>query len=143
MIIVDAISESALPAIAKIEAGLFEMPLSLPALKSLFDGPAFTGLVSFANANLAGYLLAHLTQDQLEILSLGTAWQYQRQGHASLLLSVLIRNARDTACFLEVAVDNKSARDLYRGNGFVEVGTRPRYYRRTRGSCDAVVMRRG
>ena len=73
MIIIDAISESALPAIAKIEAELFETPLSLPALKSLFDGPAFTGLISFENASLAGYLLAHLTQDQLEILSLGTA----------------------------------------------------------------------
>ena len=34
MIIIDAISESALPAIAKIEAELFEKTLSLPALKS-------------------------------------------------------------------------------------------------------------
>ena len=143
MINIDAISKSALPAIAKIEAELFETPLSLPALKSLFDGPAFTGLISFENASVAGYLLAHLTQDQLEILSLGTAWQYQRQGHASLLLAVLIRNVHDTACFLEVAVDNKSARNLYRKNGFVEVGSRPTYYRRGRGSCDAVVMRRG
>ena len=102
MIIIEAISKSALPGIAKIEAELFETPLSLPALKSLFDGPAFTGLISFENVSLAGYLMAHLTQDQVEILSLGTARQHQRQGHASLLLAALISDVGDTACFLEV-----------------------------------------
>ncbi len=142
MIIIEAISEAALPEIAKIEAELFEAPLSLPALKSLFGGPAFTGLISFENVSLAGYLLAHLTQDQVEILSLGTARQHQRQGHASLLLAALISDLGDTACFLEVAAGNKPARDLYRRNGFVEVGRRSGYYRRGRGSCDAVVMRR-
>jgi hypothetical protein len=34
MIAIEAISESALPAIAEIEAELFEKPLSLPALKA-------------------------------------------------------------------------------------------------------------
>ena len=143
MITIEAISESALPAIAEIEAELFEKPLSLPALKSLFDGPAFTGFISFENASRAGYVLAHLTQDQAEILSLGTARQYQRRGHASLLLTALISTVRDTTCFLEVAADNKAARNLYRRNGFVEFGSRPGYYRRGQRSCDAVVMRRG
>ena len=73
MITIEAISESALAAIAEIEAELFEKPLSLPALRSLFDGQAFTGFISFENASRAGYVLAHLTQDQAEILSLGTA----------------------------------------------------------------------
>ena len=99
MITIEAISESTLPAIAEIEAELFEKPLSLPALKSLFDGPAFTGFISFENAIRAGYVLAHLTQDQVEILSLGTARQYQRRGHASLLLTALISTVRDTTVF--------------------------------------------
>ena len=143
MIAIEAISESTLPAIAEIEAELFERPLSLQVLKSLFDGPAFIGFMSFENASRAGYVLAHLTQDQVEILSLGTARQFQRRGHASLLLAALISTVRDTSYFLEVAADNKAARDLYRRNGFVEVGNRPGYYRRGHKSCDAVVMRRG
>ena len=143
MITIEAISESALAAIAEIEAELFEKPLSLPALRSLFDGQAFTGFISYENTSCAGYVLAHLTQDQAEILSLGTARQYQRRGHASLLLAALISTLRDTTCFLEVAADNKAARDLYTRNGFVEVGSRPGYYRRGQRSCDAVLMRRG
>ena len=143
MITIEAISESALAAIAEIEAELFEKPLSLPALRSLFDGQAFTGFISYENASRAGYVLAHLTQDQAEILSLGTARQYQRRGHASLLLAALISTLHDTTCFLEVAADNKAARDLYTRNGFVEVGSRPGYYRRGQRSCDAVLMRRG
>ena len=142
MIAIEAISESALPAIAEIEAELFETPLSLPALKSLFDGPAFTGFISIENVGLAGYVLAHLTQDQIEILSLGTARQHQRRGHASMLLAALISTVKNSACFLEVAADNKAARNLYRRNGFLEVGSRPGYYRRGQRSCDAVVMRR-
>ncbi len=143
MIAIEAISESALAAIAEIEAELFEKPLALPALRSLFDGQAFTGFISFENASRAGYLLAHLTQDQVEILSLGTARRYQRRGYASLLLAALISTVRDTTCLLEVAADNKAARDLYRKNGFVEVGSRPGYNWRGQRSCDAVVMRRG
>ena len=149
--VVDVISRSVLPAIADIEADLFETPLSLSALERLFDGPAFISFASFENGVLCGYVLAHLTQDQVEILSLGTARGYQRRGHANLLLAAVISATRDATCFLEVAADNEAALGLYRKNGFAEAGRRPRYYRRGQGgghggdqvACDALVMRRG
>jgi ribosomal-protein-alanine N-acetyltransferase len=42
--------------------------------------------------------------------------------------------------FLEVRVDNVSARELYTAEGFVELGHRRGYY--GHGTIDAVVMRR-
>ena len=66
--VVDVISRSVLPAIADIEADLFETPLSLSALERLVNGPAFTGFASFEIGVLCGYVLAHLTQDQVCLL---------------------------------------------------------------------------
>lgn len=151
MITVEVISSSALGAIADIEKNLFETPLLLSAIESLFNGPAFAGFISLEEGNICSYVLAHETQDQLEILSIGTVRRYQRQGHASLLLEALITEARNATCFLEVAADNEAALALYRKNNFVEVGRRPEYYRRGRGieegiphgNCDALIMRRG
>lgn len=143
MITVATISRHVLPTIAEIEADLFETAFTLSALKSLFDGPAFVGLVSFDDEKICGYLLAHRTQDHIEILSLGTLRTHQRRGHADQLLATLIATACDAILFLEVAVKNKAAIDFYGKNGFVEVGRRIGYYRRGRDVCDALVMRRG
>ena len=142
MITVAAISRSILPAIAEMEADLFEKALTLSVLKSLFDGPAFTGHISFEEEKICGYVLAHLTQGHVEIISLGTVLTHRRRGHADHLLATLIAKAQDSKLFLEVAVDNEAALNLYRKNGFSEVGRRPGYYRRARKFCDAVVMRR-
>ncbi len=143
MITVVAISRHFLPTIAEIEMDLFETTFTLPELESLFDGPAFVGQVSFEDKKICGYLLAHRTQDHIEILSLGILRTHQRRGHADQLLATLIENAYGAILFLEVAVENKPAIDLYRKNGFVEVGRRLGYYRRGRNVCDALVMRRG
>ncbi len=143
MITVAAISQSVLPAIAEIEADLFETALSLPLLECLYDGPAFAGHISFEEEKICGYVLAHQTHDQIEILSIGTVSTHQRRGHANLLIETLIANAYEATLFLEVAADNKAALNLYRKSGFVEVGRRPEYYKRGRKMCDALVMRRG
>jgi len=143
MITVSAISKGILPAIAEIEADLFETALTLSALKALFDGPAFAGHMSFEEEKICGYVLAHLTQDHVEILSLGTVLTHQRRGHADQLLATLIAKAYDATLFLEVAADNEAALNLYRKNGFSEAGRRLNYYKRGQKFCDAVVMRRG
>jgi len=43
---------------------------------------------------------------------------------------------------LEVAVDNAAAIALYEAAGFTVKGRRRRYYRRTDGNVDAIIMRR-
>ena len=142
MITVESISRHVLPAIAAIESDLFEKALTFSALESLFNGPAFAGHISFEEEKICGYLLVHRTPDHVEILSLGVARTHQRRGHADKLLSTLINIECDVTLFLEVAADNKAALNLYRKNGFCEMGRRVGYYRRGKEVCDAVVMRR-
>ena len=142
MITVETISRDDLAVISNIEADLFETALTLSAIQSLFDGPAFAGHVSLENKKICGYVLTHRAKSHVEILSLGIKRTHQRRGHASQLLATLINSSRDFTFFLEAAADNIAALNLYKKNGFFEVGRRPKYYRRGRESFDAVVMRR-
>ena len=78
-----------------------------------------------------------------ELLTVGVVPAARRRGLARLMLAELYREARARGAqemFLEVRVDNTSARDLYAAEGFADVGTRRGYY--DNGRTDAVVMRR-
>jgi ribosomal-protein-alanine N-acetyltransferase len=86
------------------------------------------------------YVVAHRTPDEIEILSLGTVAQAQRQGYASRVLAALLEKAGRARIVLEVAADNEAAIRLYKGHGFCEGGRRPNYYRREGNACDAVMM---
>lgn len=135
------ITRQILPRIAECEAQLFDQPLTLAALETLFEGPAFTGCVCVDNRGiLVAYVVAHRTPDEIEILSLGTVAQAQRQGYASRVLAALLEKAGRARIVLEVAADNEAAIRLYKGHGFCERGRRPNYYRREGNACDAVMM---
>ncbi len=63
------------------------------------------------------------------------------RGRGRELLGVLLTAAREAGArtvFLEVRADNPVAQALYRSEGFVEVGRRPRYYQPD--DIDAVIM---
>ncbi len=62
------------------------------------------------------------------------AWRRRGIGRALLDAVVAEAGARGIASIvLEVAADNEAARRLYAALGFVQVGRRPRYYRRAGG----------
>ena len=128
--------------VANLETRLFDYGLDHSGLESLFDGPAFRGLVYGVHPN--AYLLAHVTVDEAEILSIGTAPDCQRQGLARFLCHHFITQmmAEDkSTIFLEVAADNDAALKLYDCVGFQQIGLRPSYYRRQYGRVDAIVMK--
>lgn len=80
---------------------------------------------------LIGFLLARRVTDEAEILAIAVEPSWRRQGVARRLISCLTTELRrDLPCrlFLEVSVENASALALYGQNGFIEVGTRKRYY---------------
>ena len=89
-----------------------------------------------------GLLLARVTVDEAEVLTLGVAPDARRQGVASALLSealVIARTCGALGLFLEVAPANDPARALYARHGFTEVGRRRRYYA---DGSDALVLRK-
>jgi ribosomal-protein-alanine N-acetyltransferase len=97
----------------------------------------FAGLLASPGALLVGdgraFLLARVTLDEAEVLTLATDPAHRRQGLArDLLLRFHGEAARRGAAraVLEVAESNAPARALYEGAGYAAVGRRPAYYPR-------------
>src|ERR1700685_3273490 len=83
---------------------------------------------------LLGFVLSRLAADEAEILTIAVDAAHQGRGVGRALLSENLRqvtNAGAKAMFLEVAKDNAPALALYERFGFVKVGQRGGFYRRT------------
>ncbi|MBF9034564.1 ribosomal protein S18-alanine N-acetyltransferase [Rhodobacterales bacterium HKCCE2091] len=91
-----------------------------------------------------GFGLIRLLPPEAEILTLAVHPDGQRRGAGRRILDNLMEMAAGAGAermFLEVAASNAAARALYAAAGFVETGTRPRYYRYPDGTAeDAVLM---
>ena len=96
----------------------------------------------FDGDRLAGYAGASYTGPEAWVNNIAVAPEYRRSGVATMLMDDLLARARACrakAVFLEVAVDNGPAQQLYDRYGFYEIGIRKNYYQIT--GTDAVVMR--
>ena len=132
--------------IAALHARLFKPSWDAAAIKSLLENPASTSLVAVAGEPKAvvGFVIGQLAADEAEILSVGSAPDWQRAGLGRMLVEGLIRAARrgeSKRLFLEVAEDNIAAMALYRSLSFDETGRRKRYYERPDGpAADALIL---
>ena len=142
------IADNHLADIAAIELRLFDQPTTASTLAGLFANPAFIGFVLKTDLPLyrgvAGYILALNDGHGADLVSIGTAPEFQRSGYGLLLLRHLAAALHERGVetlMLEVAFDNMAAQSLYARAGFREVAVRPRYYRRAHDAVDAVVMR--
>ena len=102
---------------------------------------AFVGVFGLIDPR-GGLLLARVTLDEAEVLTLGVQPELRRRGVASALLTEAVSIARSRGAvglFLEVAPGNTAARALYARAGFTEVGRRRHYYA---DGSDALVLRK-
>lgn len=96
-------------------------------------------LVFERNNKILGFLTYTELQDTVDILDLIVEQNHRRQKIATQLLDYMITNTRSTnTIYLEVAVNNRQAIDLYEKFGFEKIHTRKNYY----GIEDAYVMER-
>lgn len=136
-----------LDALAELHARCFPHdPWSRRALAEVLAMPGAGGWLAWDDPGPAvGFLLVRTAADEAEILTFGVAPERRRQGIGSQLLQVALvaLEARAVArLFLEVAVDNDSARRLYQRLGFAEVGRRSAYLSTPAGPRDALVLAR-
>lgn len=114
------------------------------SLLQLCDGPAIDGLLVVDNQiGPCAFLLTQSAADQADIIEIGTDPACRRQGLARALMAAYFECAANKGIadiFLEVAVDNLPAYQLYLQSGFVEIGRRNGYYRRDETVIDAVQM---
>lgn len=98
---------------------------------------ALIAFVRIKGANIpAGYVLTRNAADEAEVFSIGVAPIFRKRGVGSALLATMegiahIRGA--LSVFLEVGIDNQTARALYRKSGYQVIGQRPNYYQNSTG----------
>jgi ribosomal-protein-alanine N-acetyltransferase len=96
-----------------------------------------------AGSTLLGYGVLSAAAGEAHILNICIAPEYQGRGHGRRLLRRLVDLARwhqANQVFLEVRPSNPRAIELYRDEGFNEIGQRPNYYPAEKGREDAIVM---
>ncbi|WP_394755902.1 ribosomal protein S18-alanine N-acetyltransferase [Rhodoferax sp.] len=97
-----------------------------------------------AEDTVLGYFVAMQGVEEVHLLNLTVAPDYQRQGWAQLLLEALSLWARGQGAewiWLEVRMGNRRAIQVYEAHGFQRVGQRKNYYPSAHGQReDALVM---
>jgi [ribosomal protein S18]-alanine N-acetyltransferase len=139
--------------LAQLHAECFEDPWSEQSMADVLGSLGAFGLIAAVPgaagngaAPIAGFVIARVTVDDAELLSLGVTRRFRRHGLGRRLVSetlvrVMALGAR--RIFLEVAVDNREAQALYAAFDFTTVGRRPDYYRNRDGSMtSALTLRR-
>lgn len=94
------------------------------------------GTVPDADTPAAGFFLSRHAADECELLLLAVDPAHRRNGLGDALMQRFEKLARGRGAnrlLLEMRAGNP-AEALYRGHGFIHVGTRPAYYRAADGS---------
>ena len=94
---------------------------------------------------VVGYAIMSAGAGEAHLLNLCIEPDYRGAGLAGVLLDEVIAGAATvgaSSLYLEVRPSNVSARRLYRGRGFREIGVRRHYYPATDGREDALVLTR-
>jgi [ribosomal protein S18]-alanine N-acetyltransferase len=134
-----------LDAIMAIERVAFPEDAWSPAtMRADLESPHTFYLVVEEAGRVVGYagLRAPAGSADADIQTIAISAESRTRGRGRTLLTGLLeeahaRGVRDV--FLDVRDDNAVAQELYRSEGFVEVGRRPRYYQAA--GRDAIVMR--
>jgi len=133
-----------LDAVVAIETRAYSWPWSRGNFVDTLAAGHIAEVLEDRDAGLLGYFVAMTGVDELHLLNVTVAPQWQGRGHGTTLLEAVVEHGRErglAALWLEVRQSNHRARALYARRGFAEVGLRRGYYPAAGGREDAVVMR--
>lgn len=132
-----------LPTVLRIEKQAYAHPWTEANFSDVLVAGYQAQMVSAADAVL-GYFVAMKGVDEVHLLNITVAPQYQGQGWARLMLEALAIWSRGEGAvwlWLEVRVGNLRAIQVYEQHGFKRVGQRKAYYPDGQGKReDAIVM---
>ncbi len=144
---IDNMTAADIDQIVSIEKTSFKRPWSSNSYQSEIDCKTSTCLiVRYQDDNgticIAAYICFRLFADEMHILKIAVAPEWQGLGLATQLIKKSFETAREKgtgSAFLEVRPSNRKAISLYGKIGFKVIGKRPFYYIEDRE--DALVMR--
>lgn len=128
--------------VARLEGLIYPFPWTLGNFKDSL-GAGYSCWVLLNAEHIAGYCVVMVGVEELHLLNLSVAPDWQRQGLGTQLLRHLIDEARSYAAkrfLLEVRESNATARKFYEFFGFQSIGVRRDYYPVVDGREDAIVM---
>ena len=131
--------------LAALHATGFAEPWPAKAFTSLLADPIRIGVLALEGEVPAGFILLQQTRDEAEVLTLVVTPEARRQGTGRALLDWAIETCGaegQLRLILEVAESNAAARALYECMGFVEIGQRSGYYRKSQGAETALLLER-
>lgn len=117
--------------IAALERVCFSRPWAESSVLSEIENPNVCFLVCFFDGVLCGYISARFTCGEWYVSNLAVLSAYRRQGIGKLLLTSLIKSAKEQNAFfvsLEVRRSNENAIRLYESCGFLLSGNRKNFY---------------
>lgn len=132
-----------LDAVLRIEQAVYPHPWSRG---NFIDAMAsgYLGQLLMAGDQLLGYFVAMKGVDEVHLLNITVAPEYQRQGWSRVMLDALAIWARGQGAdwlWLEVRESNARAIGVYERHGYRRVGLRKNYYPADHGQREhAVVM---
>jgi ribosomal-protein-alanine N-acetyltransferase len=137
-----SMAEADLPAVMAIENAIYAFPWTQGNfLDSL--AACYSCWIYARDGAVVGYAVLMPAADEVHLLNLSIAADYQQQGHGSLLLRRLCDVARAQGArtiFLEVRPSNIAGLRLYQRHGFERVGLRREYYPAQVGRENALVL---
>lgn len=128
-------------AIVRLEAEIFPDPWSRESFDDIIANPDWHVLIAEAAGGIVGYSCILVSAGEIHLANIAVVPEWRRKSVASRLLERILEFATAQKCamiLLEVRVSNQGARAFYEKEGFTNLYTRRRYYRKP--VEDALVM---
>ena len=140
---ISLMNESHVPQIAALETLCFNDPWSETSIASELGNRLSLWLVALEGETVIGYVGSQTVLGWTDMMNVAVHPHFRRQGVGKALVEELIRLLKDQGSeqlTLEVRLSNESAKSLYFGLGFAEVGRRKNYYHNPKE--DALILRK-
>ena len=140
---ISLMNESHVPQIAALETLCFNDPWSETSIASELGNRLSLWLVALEGETVIGYVGSQTVLGWTDMMNVAVHPHFRRQGVGKALVEELIRLLKDQGSeqlTLEVRLSNESAKSLYFGLGFTDVGRRKNYYHNPKE--DALILRK-
>lgn len=137
-----AMTEADIDAVLAIELQIHNHPWTRGMFIDSLTG-GHEGWLMIRGKELIAYAILMPVLDEIHLLDIGVAKNWQRQGFGEKIYNLIIMLYKDRGMqklLLEVRQSNAAALALYRHAGCREIGRRKGYYPTTDGREDAIVM---
>jgi len=133
---------SDLEAVISVEERAYAKPWTLGIFRDCLR-VGYNAWVMTLDNSVIGYGIVMLSPGEAHILNICVSPDYQKRGLGRYLLRHLIKKSRQTdtdMVLLEVRRSNTAAQELYKSEGFHELGVRKAYYPADEGREDAIIL---